>query len=144
MTTHTKQQTESATLCRIASIAPQQVSRKLRVAGRILVYDRHTSVMLLGDGNSAVLVDLALCLDPFKPTPWLRESNSTVMVIGSLEELETPYPLIELPLHARPVEVDLQLILHALSVRETRQLDLELWKRAITMREQYTTSRKNQ
>lgn len=55
---------------------------------RLLVYDRDTSMMLLADGESALLVDLTLCLDPFKPTPWLKESNSILTIIGSLDEVE--------------------------------------------------------
>ncbi|KAH9924853.1 uncharacterized protein B0H18DRAFT_1010468 [Fomitopsis serialis] len=136
MTTYSKQQTETASLCRVSSITPEHVSRKLRVAGWLLLYDRNTSIMLLTEGESAVLVDLALCLDPFRPTPWLRESNSILMVIGSLEEVEDPYPPPVLPMHARPVEVDLQLVLRALSIRNTPQLDLELWNKAIRLREQ--------
>lgn len=55
------------------------------------MYEHDTSMMLLAHGEIAVLVDLSLCLDPFKATPWLKESLSTLMVIGTLEELEVCY-----------------------------------------------------
>ncbi|TFY69628.1 hypothetical protein EVJ58_g291 [Rhodofomes roseus] len=99
--------------------------------------------MLLADGAGAVLVDLTLCLDPFKPTPWLKESNTILIVIGSLDEVEQPYAPVVLPLHARPVEVDLQLVLRALSVREAPHLDLQLWNKAITLRERASAENKN-
>ncbi|EPT02644.1 hypothetical protein FOMPIDRAFT_1117929 [Fomitopsis schrenkii] len=136
MTTYSKQQTEPAALCQIHSISPEHVSRKLRTAGRLLMYEQETSMMLLAHGEIAVLVDLSLCLEPFKATPWLKESHSILTVIGTLEELDSPYRPPVLPLHARPVEVDLQLVLRAISVRECPQLDLELWNRAISLRDQ--------
>ncbi|KAI0719713.1 hypothetical protein C8Q72DRAFT_863438 [Fomitopsis betulina] len=137
MTTYFKQQIEPAILCQISSISPEHVSRKLRIVGRLLLYEHDTSMMLLAHGEIAVLVDLSLCLDPFKATPWLKESLSTLMVIGTLEELETPYRPPVLPLHARPIEVDLQLALRAIAVRECPQLDLELWNRSISLRGQH-------
>ena len=122
------------------------------------MYERDTFMMLLVHDEVAVLVDLSLCLDPFKTTPWLSESKSILTVIGTLEELEvsrrmvsldgltdiclkSPYQPPVLPLHARPVEVDLQLVLRAISVRECPSLDLELWNRAVSLREQQLDSR---
>ena len=52
------------------------------------MYERDTFMMLLVHDEVAVLVDLSLCLDPFKTTPWLSESKSILTVIGTLEELE--------------------------------------------------------
>lgn len=48
-------------------------------------------MMLLAHGEIAVLVDLSLCLEPFKATPWLKESHSILTVIGTLEELDVCY-----------------------------------------------------
>ena len=117
------------------------------------MYERDSSMMLLAHEEVAVIVDLTLCLDPSKAAPWLNESNSILTVIGTLEELEvcchevsssaladtrlkSPYQPPVLPLHTRPVEVDLQLVLRAISIRECPSLDLELWSRAISLREQ--------
>ena len=93
----------------ISSIAgsrsPELVTRKIRVAGRLVriflficsssdtttrrvqAYDSLNGLIVLRDGETTddVLVDISLCLSPFKTYPWLQEQNTVVMILGYLE-----------------------------------------------------------
>ena len=61
---------------------------------RLLHDDITSSVIMIHDGEDALLVDISLCLSAFKPSLWLRESKSLVMALGYLE----PYPVGRLSL----------------------------------------------
>ena len=54
----------------------------------MLAYDSGSGVLLLADGDDAILVDISLCLDPSRALPWLREENTTVIVAGYLELIQ--------------------------------------------------------
>ena len=56
---------------------------------RLLHDDTASSVIMIHDGEDALLVDISLCLCAFKTSLWLRESKSLVMALGYLE----PYPV---------------------------------------------------
>ncbi|KAI0915697.1 hypothetical protein AcV5_003547 [Taiwanofungus camphoratus] len=129
------QQVEAATPIRISSITPKLVSRKLRVAGRMLAYDPKSAILLLVDEDSAVFVNTSLCLDPVESHAWLRENNSVVSALGYLEELPSALPLPTLPLHARPTQVDPHLMLSAIVLKAVPDLDMVLWNGAIQERE---------
>jgi len=128
-------QIQAARPVRIASIEPQLVSQKLRIAGRILAYNREDAILLIAYGSDALFVDISLWLDPSKFLPWLEESNNIVMVLGYLEERTEALPLPTLPLHARDVEVDPHLVVSALLVSECPDLDIDMWNRSIVERE---------
>lgn len=61
---------------------------------RLLHDDSASSVIMIHDGEDALLVDASLCLSAFKTSLWLRESKSLVMALGYLE----PYPVGRLSL----------------------------------------------
>ncbi|KAI0769686.1 hypothetical protein BD413DRAFT_604807 [Trametes elegans] len=130
-----RQQIESAAATRLASISPQLLSRKLRVAGRILHHETTTSIILIHDAEDALLVDVSLCLNAWKSAPWLRESRTVVMAMGYLELSETALPLPVLPAHAPLVDANPHLVLRAIVVEDARELDMSLWNRAIQAQE---------
>lgn len=130
------QQVKHARPVRMASVGPQMVSQKLRLAGRIIAYDAKAAMVLIVDGQNALFVDISLCLDPSRGMPWLCEINSMVIIIGYLEELQYALPLPALPQHAHEIEVDLRLVVSALLISETSTLDMDLWNRAIADREE--------
>ncbi|KAI0675021.1 hypothetical protein C8Q78DRAFT_1075364 [Trametes maxima] len=129
------QQIESATATRLASVSPQMLSRKLRVAGQLLHYDIDSSTVLIHDSEDALLVDVALCLSAWRSTPWLREPRTVVMALGYLESSDKPLSLPVLSAHAPLVNVNPRLVLRAIVLEEARDLDLSLWNRAIAARE---------
>ncbi|KAI0334971.1 hypothetical protein GY45DRAFT_1367013 [Cubamyces sp. BRFM 1775] len=130
------QQIESAAVTRLASVSPKLLSRKLRVAGWLLHHDTETSTIMIHDGADALLVDVSLCLSPYTPSPWLRESRTIVMVLGYLESSEKAIPLPVLPAHAPIVDVNPRLVLRAIVAEEARDLDMALWNKAIQAQEE--------
>ncbi|KAH9928762.1 hypothetical protein B0H21DRAFT_120473 [Amylocystis lapponica] len=130
---------EPATPFTMSSITRKLASRKLRIAGRLLAYDILSATILVADAGSALFVDISLCLDPGKSLPWLREGKTTVIALGYLEERDNPLPLPVLPAHAPATEVDPHLVLCALLVTDSPDLDMELWNRAIEERERIET-----
>ncbi|KZT27969.1 hypothetical protein NEOLEDRAFT_1059228 [Neolentinus lepideus HHB14362 ss-1] len=81
-------QTDSALPTRLSSISNDLHGRKLRVVGRVLSYDSANGCILLEDEKYALVVDVTLCIDPFKEQAWLRDRKEAVMVFGYLERLE--------------------------------------------------------
>ncbi len=49
-------------------------------------YDPDGNIICIRDGDVSLLVDVSLCLSPFKTYPWLREPNTVVMALGYLEK----------------------------------------------------------
>ncbi|OBZ66567.1 hypothetical protein A0H81_13466 [Grifola frondosa] len=125
------QQVEHASPVKLSSITTDLVSRKLRIAGRLLAYDFDTTILLLHDGDNGLLVDVSLCLNPYKSMRWLRESNAIVMVFGYLEQSSSPLPVPALPYHSRATKVNHYLVLRAMLAQEAPDLDLVLWNRCL-------------
>ena len=42
--------------------------------------------MILTDEDDSVLIEVSLCVDPFKSSHWLRESRTMVVAMGYLEK----------------------------------------------------------
>ncbi|KAG5221033.1 hypothetical protein IMY05_C4479000800 [Salix suchowensis] len=57
---------------------------------RVLCYDPTSALLLLVDKETALLVDVSLCVDRWSG-PWLRERLAIAMIIGHLETLEVRY-----------------------------------------------------
>lgn len=51
----------------------------------MLSYDSISGLILLLDGDTAVLIDVTLCVDHWTGG-WVREHLGTIMVIGHVEE----------------------------------------------------------
>ncbi|RDX50147.1 hypothetical protein OH76DRAFT_1349505 [Lentinus brumalis] len=129
------QQVQPATATRLSSISARLIAHKLRIAGWLLHDSSASSIIMIHDGEDALLVDIALCLSAFKTSLWLRESKSLVMVLGYLEHCPTALPVPVLHAHAPDVAVNPHLILRAIVAEEARDLDMPLWNRAIQARE---------
>ncbi|CDO69294.1 hypothetical protein BN946_scf184976.g13 [Trametes cinnabarina] len=138
------QQIESATPTRLHAISTKLLSRKLRVAGRLLHHDTENSTILIHDGEDALLVDVSLCLSPGASSPWLREPGTIVMALGYLELLERSVPLPVLSAHAPDVAVNPRLVLKAIVAQEARDLDMAVWNKAIDAREEVTARETSQ
>lgn len=94
---------------RIDALTQDHVTRKLRMVGRyaqtclyprdlsqtfifrLKFYDAENAFICIADEQDTLLVDISLCLNGFRPFPWLREENATIMVIGYLETLEETF-----------------------------------------------------
>ena len=92
---------------------PGLIGQKLRVVGRLVIrieirigshrqcyprmlsYDFITAVILLQDEESAVLVDVSLCIEAQTASEWVRERKGLVTAIGCLESLS-----VSIHLHA--------------------------------------------
>ncbi|KDQ57752.1 hypothetical protein JAAARDRAFT_194034 [Jaapia argillacea MUCL 33604] len=135
-------QMDPATPIKLSSIrngGDALLGRKFRIAGRSLSYDPETQLILLGDRDALVLVDVSLCADPYKGSSWIREDKSIIMAIGYLERSPTPFPIPYVPSHTMipRVSVDATLVLRAIIVIEASDLDLGLWNTAIDERNSY-------
>jgi len=105
---------------------PTQLPRKVRIAGRLATtYDPSTPFIELTDGKYRLLVDVSLCLEPFKSSPWLIEKQALAMFIGHLEQHDG---------------VDGRFVLRALIAQEASDLQLTIWDRAIREREELEAS----
>ncbi|KAI0829642.1 hypothetical protein BC628DRAFT_1055015 [Trametes gibbosa] len=139
------QQVESATPTRLASVSPALLSKKLRVAGRLLHHDADASTIMIHDGADALLVDISLCVrNAWRSPPWLRESGTIVVLVGYVEFSDDPLPLPVLPAHAPLVNVNPHLVLRAIIAEEAPDLDMSLWNRAIQAREELTQGQKQE
>ncbi|OCH86516.1 hypothetical protein OBBRIDRAFT_797106 [Obba rivulosa] len=121
------QQPESATPISIRAIKREHASRKLRVAGRVLCYDADSATLTLADGDVALFVDVSLCVSTQKPMGWLWETNNLAVALGYLERVLKPLPLPTLPVNAPNTVVDPRLILRALVLNHSPDLNLALW-----------------
>jgi hypothetical protein len=54
-------------------------------ADRVLSYDSITALILLQDEDTALLVDVSLCVDPKGSRKWIQERKGVITVIGYLE-----------------------------------------------------------
>jgi len=120
---------------RISSISLSHISRKLRIFGRVSYYDHDASLLILQDPTTSMpvglLVDVSLCLDPFKSLSWTREKMNLLMIIGSLELSPTLLSFKNadqgrIPLRPLP-KVNENLILRAIVLEECEGLDIKLW-----------------
>ncbi|KZV63669.1 hypothetical protein PENSPDRAFT_691462 [Peniophora sp. CONT] len=73
------------TVAAIAENSDEHLLRKVRTCGKVLSYDRENARMLLWSGEHALLVDAKLCV--LASGAWLKESYTTVIVIGYVERL---------------------------------------------------------
>jgi len=136
------QQPESASPIAIGAIDRKHASHKLRVAGRVLCYDADTATLTLADGNIALFVDVSLCVSATRPMGWLWETNSIAVALGHLERVLRPLPLPTLPMNAPNVVVDPRLILRAIVLNHSPDLDLDLWNTAAEQLRHAQDSRK--
>jgi hypothetical protein len=109
---------DSAIPTRLPSIRKELIGKKLRVVGkyvpnranihfhksrgshyfppptfcpRVLSYDVRSSTILLWDNGHVVLVDISLCLPEKGGASWLRDSRSTVTLLGYLERSQVTF-----------------------------------------------------
>ncbi|KAF9474551.1 hypothetical protein BDN70DRAFT_815524 [Pholiota conissans] len=123
------QQPDSATRKSLNTIDDSLEGRKLRVAGRVLAYDAPTGLVVLIDKGHGLLVDVELSLgDGAESAVWVTERLSTIMVIGHLERTPAPLPMpAAMPANAGRVKLNRKLVLRAILVVPTPDLDLALW-----------------
>ncbi|KAF4567504.1 hypothetical protein EYR40_006507 [Pleurotus pulmonarius] len=119
-------QIESAVPTKLDLVGHHLNGHKLRVAGKVLCYDPTSALLLLVDKETALLIDVSLCVDRWSG-PWLRERLATAMVMGHIEILEKQLPIPTLPAFAPAPSVDPQVVLRAVLVVHTPELDLALW-----------------
>ncbi|KAH8093951.1 hypothetical protein BXZ70DRAFT_373398 [Cristinia sonorae] len=122
------QQTDPAVPVTLSAVTSQPSSQKIRIVGRLTEPCSPSSPFIeLTDGKqNTLLVDISLCLEPFKSSPWLREKHSLVMLVGYLEDLDDD----------RAAAGQRRVVLRALLAQETSDLQLGLWERAIREREE--------
>ncbi|KAG1799764.1 uncharacterized protein HD556DRAFT_64272 [Suillus plorans] len=127
------------TVIMLDCITDDDVGRKLRVAGRMLMYDPSTALVLLSLSSHGLLVDTSLVIDPdavlstvkwggtLDPNVnynWIHERQAWVWVMGWLERSEQDLPIPELPPYTSPPDVDPSIVLKALNVTPARDLDV--------------------
>ncbi|KAL4266337.1 hypothetical protein AB1N83_004284 [Pleurotus pulmonarius] len=100
-------QIESAVPTKLDLVGHHLNGHKLRVAGKVLCYDPTSALLLLVDKETALLIDVSLCVDRWSG-PWLRERLATAMVMGHIEILEKQLPIPTLPAFAPAPSVDPQ------------------------------------
>jgi len=128
------QQTDFAKRTRLCRVSTQLTGRKVRVAGRLLTYDLGSGLAVLLDGPHGLLVDLTLVLDA-KSNDWAHERLTTVTAIGHLEALDVPLQSQIGPTHSVACKISQHLILRAILVVASSDLDLGLWN-AVLMEEE--------
>ena len=114
---------------------------------RLLSYESDTGLILLLEGDAAVLVDVTLCVDR-----WIREHLSVIMVVGYVEAcsvsdetdamrcidhhlLQEQLPIPTMPRYARAPAVDASLVIRAGLVVPVPDLDTDEWHQAVDDRE---------
>ncbi|PPQ65674.1 hypothetical protein CVT26_000306 [Gymnopilus dilepis] len=121
------QQTDSATRTRICRVGDFEAGQKLRLAGRVLSYDVKTGLIILVDEKHGLLVDVILSLDQNQSRLWATERLSTVIAM--------PLTIPAVPSYAPPIEIDQNLVLRAILLVPSPDLDLNLWN-AVLMEEE--------
>lgn len=116
----------------------------------MLSYDTDTQLVIVIDGEDALLVDVSLCVDPWTG-PWIRERLCKVMTLGHLESadvsifpsegvathlvdfsaLKDQLAIPTLPNFAPAPSVDPHLVLRAILITPVPDLDLNLWNASI-------------
>ncbi|CAL1707765.1 unnamed protein product [Somion occarium] len=123
---------EPALPTKLSEIPQKNIPLKVRVAGRVSSYDVKSATMVLRDEDESVLIDISLCLDPFKSYSWLRETNAPVMVVGYLERVPVSR---KTRTKGQLLDSTKDIILRALLVREANDLQFSLWYQAIEERQ---------
>ncbi|KIP08282.1 hypothetical protein PHLGIDRAFT_117378 [Phlebiopsis gigantea 11061_1 CR5-6] len=115
---------DPARVVRIDALTQDHISQKLRVTGRIRLYDVKNALVCIADEQDTLIVDISLCLSGYHSYPWLHEENAVVMAIGYLERFNE----ISTDDDDTPV-----FVLRALLIKEQRGLDLAVWNKAIEL-----------
>ena len=159
------QQTDSAQLAALGDINQAYEGRKLRVAG-ILSFEVPTSgtLAILRDPTAArskpvaILVDLSICIASPNPPRLLRESRTAVTVLGHLEstteEVSGKSQVSQRRLNSSTLQErsfvsslfngilsDPNIILRAVLVLDSQDLNFVAWNKAIRTREQFFLSK---
>ncbi|PPQ93812.1 hypothetical protein CVT25_013521 [Psilocybe cyanescens] len=134
------QQPESAARIRICKVDETMVDKKIRVAGRVIAYNSHTGLAVLLDGKFGLLVDTDLSLDE-ESSDWATERLATVVTMGHLERSEQPLAVPLMPAHAPPVAINRELVLRAILIVRSPDLDLKLWNSVLEEEEEYQESK---
>ncbi|KAG6918708.1 hypothetical protein DXG01_012193 [Tephrocybe rancida] len=125
------QQPDPAKVVRIRSVNELLLGKKLRLAGRLLSYDSTTGLILLLEGDQALLVDVSLCVD-YWAGHWVRDRFGMIRVIGYLEAAPEELPIPTLPTYAPAPAIDPTLVIRALVVEQPEtDFDISLWNAAI-------------
>jgi hypothetical protein len=112
----------------------------------MLSYDSITALVLLYDEDTALLVDVSICVDPKSSGRWIRERKGIVTTIGYLERspvshatlfpkfllltmyLQTQLTIPDLPPYSAAPGIDPALVLRALLVQPVfPDVDMKLW-----------------
>lgn len=110
---------------------------------RLLSYESDTGLILLLEGDAAMLVDVSLCVDR-----WVREHLSVIMVVGHVEAcsvsdetdaircidndvLQEQMPIPTMPRYARAPAIDVSLVIRAALVVSVPDLDMDEWHQAV-------------
>jgi len=115
----------------VADLTHALLGRKVRVVGKLLSYDPTTQVVLLAHQPHGILVDINLCLDASQSLYYLHEKRGTLMVLGTLEHLEFPMKIPTLSRFSEAPLLNNQLILRAIMVKSTNDINLEQWRRGV-------------
>lgn len=114
----------------------------------MLSYDAETGLIILIEGKHGLLIDILLSLDS-QSLLWATERLSTVITIGRLEHskvsifadqynascrygLQTPLKLPAVPSHVPSIEINQNLVLRAILLVPSPDLDLDLWNAVLT------------
>ncbi|KAI5116140.1 hypothetical protein M0805_006321 [Coniferiporia weirii] len=120
----------------ISSLNSSLLDQKLRVAGRFLSYDYESQLLLIQDEAShACLVDVTLVLEAMLAQPGLRESKATVTISGYLERVEDELPIPTIPAFVDAPMIDSNLVIRAIVLAPSPDLDLAFWRESIRQRE---------
>jgi hypothetical protein len=112
----------------------------------MLSYDSITALVLLQDEDTALLVDVSLCVDPKSSGRWIRERKGIVTTIGYLERspvshatlfpkflllivhFQTQLTIPDLPPYSAAPNIDPTLVLRALLIQPVfSDVDMKLW-----------------
>ncbi|KAI0051267.1 hypothetical protein FA95DRAFT_359361 [Auriscalpium vulgare] len=123
---------DSAMPTLLSSLDSSLVSRKLRLLGRILSYDKKTGLVLLCNEDRSIVVDVSLCIPPAGTVKWLVDAWSTVTVIGYLEKPWSAPPVPGLPAYVQHEPQLLHgLLVHAILVIDSPHVDLKAWNATV-------------
>jgi len=119
---------QTASVTPVSNVNDHLIGRKLRLIGRMLSYDSIAALVLIQDQDTALLVDVSLCVDPRTSGKWIRERKSMVFVLGYLERSNTQLIIPNLPSYSLAPNINPSLVIRALLVYPTLpDVDLKLW-----------------
>ncbi|KAF8311830.1 hypothetical protein DL93DRAFT_2168740 [Clavulina sp. PMI_390] len=120
---------ESPLVMPIANLSNAVVGRSVRLAGRVLMYEEETQVLLLASNTHAIWIDISVCVDPTISQPFLRDFASIIVVFAHIKQSEAEVPLYNHDSrNLRPVQVHRHLFAEAFGVRPEKDLDLDAWE----------------